>query len=308
MTNPAADSAATHCLLRSWSRKVLKHLSPRTADHTRPGEKTSVGTVALRVQAQTLIRGKGFRVGLLHNWPAFSSSSSSFSPTATSHPSSSSTRRFSASAPALPPLPSLSSLLRSANMEDRLIPSETDHLADGKALAAASASAAASTPAVASPLATPAPAQPISPSAHSAGSQSPSESVPPVGESSRHGRQLSTSKRAAQNRAAQRAFRQRKECYIKDLEAKFDELKASKAIIDGLRAENVQLRDYILALQSRLIEQPGVGGSGVPTPPAVYARRPIDFMHESNLHEQHNNAAVSLSDIGKDEQLSEKAR
>ncbi|KAK9383273.1 uncharacterized protein V2V93DRAFT_390035 [Kockiozyma suomiensis] len=139
-------------------------------------------------------------------------------------------------------------------------------------------------------------------------SKSPSESVPLVGESSRHGRQLSTSKRAAQNRAAQRAFRQRKECYIKDLEAKFDELKASKAIIDGLRAENVQLRDYILALQSRLIEQPGVGGGGVPTPPAVYARRQLDFMHDSNIHEQHNNAAVSLSDIGKEEPLPEKAR
>ncbi|KAK9474305.1 uncharacterized protein V1510DRAFT_349787, partial [Dipodascopsis tothii] len=98
--------------------------------------------------------------------------------------------------------------------------------------------------------------------------------VPPVGEMSKNGRQLSRSKRAAQNRAAQRAFRQRKECYIKDLEQKVLELKSSKETIDSLRQENLQLRDYILALQSRLIEQPG----GIPTPPAVYARRQSDFL------------------------------
>ncbi|KAK9454514.1 hypothetical protein V1511DRAFT_395782 [Dipodascopsis uninucleata] len=103
-------------------------------------------------------------------------------------------------------------------------------------------------------------------------------SVPPVGEYSKNGRQLSTSKRAAQNRAAQRAFRQRKECYIKDLEAKVLELKATKETIENLRQENLQLRDYILALQSRLIEHPG----GVPPPPAVYSSssRPVDFLRE----------------------------
>ncbi len=42
-----------------------------------------------------------------------------------------------------------------------------------------------------------------------------------------------------------------------------------KDTIEALRQENIQLRDYILALQSRLIEQP----SGVPTPPAVYSGR-----------------------------------
>lgn len=83
------------------------------------------------------------------------------------------------------------------------------------------------------------------------------------------GRPLSSSKRAQQNRQAQRAFRQRKEMYIKDLEAKVNELKTTKETIEALRQENIQLRDYILALQSRLIEHPG----GVPTPPAVYARQ-----------------------------------
>lgn len=86
----------------------------------------------------------------------------------------------------------------------------------------------------------------------------------------RQGRPLSQTKRAAQNRAAQRAFRQRKEIYIKDLEAKVAELKQSKETIDALRQEIIQLRDYILVLQSRLIEHP----AGVPTPPAVYQRRP----------------------------------
>lgn len=86
---------------------------------------------------------------------------------------------------------------------------------------------------------------------------------------SRRTRPLSQSKRAMQNRAAQRAFRQRKELYIKDLESKVSELKQIKDTMEALRSENQELRDYILALQSRWINQPG----GVPTPPAVYARR-----------------------------------
>lgn len=84
-------------------------------------------------------------------------------------------------------------------------------------------------------------------------------------EINRQGRPLTNTKRAQQNRQAQRAFRQRKELYIKDLEAKVNELKESKEAIEVLRRENVQLRDYILALQSRLIEHPG----GVPPPSVV---------------------------------------
>lgn len=95
-------------------------------------------------------------------------------------------------------------------------------------------------------------------------------------EINRQGRPLTNTKRAQQNRQAQRAFRQRKEMYIKDLEAKVHELKASKDTIDALRQENIQLRDYILALQSRLIEHPG----GVPTPPAVYARQQADLYEQ----------------------------
>ncbi|KAI9681502.1 MAG: hypothetical protein M1817_002786 [Caeruleum heppii] len=67
-------------------------------------------------------------------------------------------------------------------------------------------------------------------------------------------RELSTSKRAAQNRAAQRAFRQRKEGYIKKLEEQVRDLHALEENYKAIQAENYQLRDYIINLQSRLIE------------------------------------------------------
>lgn len=70
-------------------------------------------------------------------------------------------------------------------------------------------------------------------------------------------RELSTSKRAAQNRAAQRAFRQRKEGYIKKLEEQVRDLHTLEENYKAVQAENYQLRDYIINLQSRLIESQG---------------------------------------------------
>lgn len=67
-------------------------------------------------------------------------------------------------------------------------------------------------------------------------------------------RALSSTKRAAQNRNAQKAFRQRREKYIKELEATASEVAELHKTIEELRQENLQLRDYTLALQSRLIE------------------------------------------------------
>ncbi|KAJ5219566.1 BZIP transcription factor [Penicillium chermesinum] len=67
-------------------------------------------------------------------------------------------------------------------------------------------------------------------------------------------RELSTSKRAAQNRAAQRAFRQRKETYIRKLE---DENRSIQELRDNnakLLNENYSLRDHIITLQSRLMD------------------------------------------------------
>ncbi|MCJ1324871.1 hypothetical protein MMC10_001533 [Thelotrema lepadinum] len=84
-------------------------------------------------------------------------------------------------------------------------------------------------------------------------------------------RELSTSKRAAQNRAAQlrdlkstnhpssqqRAFRQRKEGHIKKLEEQVRDYQLLTENYKAVQAENYQLRDYIINLQSRLIESQG---------------------------------------------------
>lgn len=67
-------------------------------------------------------------------------------------------------------------------------------------------------------------------------------------------RAVSTTKRAAQNRNAQKAFRQRREIYVKELEATAAEVAELHKTIEELRQENLQLRDYTLALQLRLIE------------------------------------------------------
>ena len=66
------------------------------------------------------------------------------------------------------------------------------------------------------------------------------------------GRVLAQSKRAAQNRAAQRAFRQRKDRYIKTLEQKATDYDLSHGIITDLRKENVYLRDYVVRLQNEV--------------------------------------------------------
>lgn len=67
-------------------------------------------------------------------------------------------------------------------------------------------------------------------------------------------RPVSNTRRAAQNRSAQKAFRQRKERYIKDLEAQAAEVPGLKQTIEDLKAENLRLRDYTIALQGRIIE------------------------------------------------------
>jgi hypothetical protein len=67
-------------------------------------------------------------------------------------------------------------------------------------------------------------------------------------------RELSTSKRAAQNRAAQRAFRQRKEQYIQSLKDQVKEHQNLAANYDTIQKENFSLRQYIITLQARLLE------------------------------------------------------
>ncbi|KAH9877427.1 hypothetical protein IAQ61_002793 [Plenodomus lingam] len=84
-------------------------------------------------------------------------------------------------------------------------------------------------------------------------------------------RELSTSKRAAQNRAAQRAFRQRKEEYIKQLKDQVKEFEQLCELYKTLQSENYQLRDYIINLQSRLLE---TQGEIPPAPAGVDLNRP----------------------------------
>ncbi|MCJ1339095.1 hypothetical protein MMC09_004384 [Bachmanniomyces sp. S44760] len=88
-------------------------------------------------------------------------------------------------------------------------------------------------------------------------------------------RELSTSKRAAQNRAAQRAFRQRKEGYIRKLEDQVRDYNLLNENYKTVQAENYQLRDYIINLQSRLIESQG----DFPQPPSN-----IDLPHPRNAN------------------------
>ncbi|PHH50580.1 putative transcription factor kapC [Ceratocystis fimbriata CBS 114723] len=70
-------------------------------------------------------------------------------------------------------------------------------------------------------------------------------------------RELSTTKRAAQNRAAQRAFRQRKENHIRKLEIE----NANYAIMEkrwkDIEAENHSLREYCMHIQRRLLDLQG---------------------------------------------------
>ena len=62
----------------------------------------------------------------------------------------------------------------------------------------------------------------------------------------------------------QRAFRQRKEEYIKKLKAELEEYKELAQQYQAVQQENYQLRDYIINLQSRLLESQGE----YPQPPA----------------------------------------
>ncbi|KAJ4377829.1 hypothetical protein N0V83_000659 [Neocucurbitaria cava] len=96
-------------------------------------------------------------------------------------------------------------------------------------------------------------------------------------------RELSTSKRAAQNRAAQRAFRQRKEEYIKQLKDQVKEFEQLCELYKTLQTENYQLRDYIINLQSRLLE---TQGEIPPAPAGVDLNRPHGEPASLNQNQQ----------------------
>ncbi|CEG70114.1 hypothetical protein RMATCC62417_06063 [Rhizopus microsporus] len=70
---------------------------------------------------------------------------------------------------------------------------------------------------------------------------------------SRKNRRVIASKRAAQNRAAQKAFRQRRDQYIKELEEQAKEAKESKQELNELRQENTKLKERVTALEHHII-------------------------------------------------------
>lgn len=82
--------------------------------------------------------------------------------------------------------------------------------------------------------------------------ETPSELTPDP--PSRGRKVVSGTRRAAQNRNAQKAFRQRREKYVKDLEATSAQMEEMKKKMQKLEQENAQLREYTVALQTRLIQ------------------------------------------------------
>jgi len=131
------------------------------------------------------------------------------------------------------------------------------------------------------------------------GGQMMSESGDDGGDGRKGGkRELSQSKRAAQNRAAQRAFRQRKEGYIKKLEEQVRELHALEDNYKAIQAENYSLREYIIHLQSRLIESQGEFPQ---PPPNVNLNHPTHGgpqRHEQQLDHQQRHDGAPLAPMG----------
>ncbi|KAG5939774.1 hypothetical protein E4U59_002887 [Claviceps monticola] len=100
---------------------------------------------------------------------------------------------------------------------------------------------------------------------------SPGAQLAAIGESKKAKRELSQSKRAAQNRAAQRAFRQRKEGYIKKLEQQVREFGDLENTFKVMQSENYALRNYVLHLQSRMLN---TLGEYPPPPPNINLTQP----------------------------------
>lgn len=74
------------------------------------------------------------------------------------------------------------------------------------------------------------------------------------GSKSSQAKKLASGKRADQNRKAQRAFRQRKDKYIKDLELRSQELDIANSLIIQLKEENDRLNEIAKSFHSRVNE------------------------------------------------------
>ena len=99
----------------------------------------------------------------------------------------------------------------------------------------------------------------------------------------------------------QRAFRQRKEGYIKKLELQVREFHDLENSFKQIQSENYALRDYVLHLQERLLETSG----DVPAPPpnvnlgsATANSGQIDEHQHHQQHQQHHEHAASNPGAG----------
>jgi hypothetical protein len=82
----------------------------------------------------------------------------------------------------------------------------------------------------------------------------------------------------------QRAFRQRKEGYIKKLEEQVRDYEMLNNNFKAVQAENYQLRDYIINLQSRLLESQGE----CPPPPSN-----VDGLHPGKTEQMMHTKAIA---------------
>jgi hypothetical protein len=86
-------------------------------------------------------------------------------------------------------------------------------------------------------------------------SRSPSPSPAPAPSHTNGKKTVIETRRAEQNRAAQRAFRQRKELYVKELEAKVNAMADWPARMEQLERENEQLKRKLKAMEEEEISK-----------------------------------------------------
>jgi hypothetical protein len=103
---------------------------------------------------------------------------------------------------------------------------------------------------------------------------------------------IQTSNPSLRKHFSQRAFRQRKEGYIKKLEEQVRELHALEDNYKAIQAENYSLREYIIHLQSRLIESQGEYPQ---PPPNVNLNHPHARQHEHIDHMQRGHDGVPVA-------------
>jgi hypothetical protein len=111
---------------------------------------------------------------------------------------------------------------------------------------------------------------------------------PATGKKGRAQRELSNTKRAAQNRAAQRAFRLRKEQHINKLE---DDVKRYQIMEDNcktLQHENSTLRNYITLLQARMTDK----NISYPPVPEQGTLRSLSVSAPDHEHDHQDQATV----------------